>query len=431
MLSPADTRTEEHSKDMPGPHSDHSALLPNSGSEPRHAKKKRRIHPLALPDAVPIKRISTPAGQRLNGVLHHTTTLDNFRDPSQARVQAYGSSSQTRDMSTNRYLTVLSEEDEDDAARSANGKSKTLLKHLGGVAILKTNSNSGDLAEKGEFGSFTKRKCFAWQYGKRKVALIAAVSIALLIGLIVGLVLGLQDEDDDPLPSEPSARDDEADLDVITTSTSFPTGTYSIVTYLDSVRSKCRKANRPNWTCYPYTTFDTSPSEALTVFNWKIEEEPSLRSSLPSSLTNYTISSTPNPFALEFSSSPLVLVDEGAESEHLLLQISLEPAAPPGNTTGEEDNSGICASRQNLLRAMLYTRRERGYPYEVGDIEGTASFPLWPYAVRIEQIVSDGESISVCSRIDDGGVQNDVMDEDYSKMESNMCGCVYQNYREI
>ena len=96
-----------------------------------------------------------------------------------------------------------------------------------------------------------------------------------------------------------------ASLSSSATPSNFPLGNYSMVTFLDTVQTNCT-ANAATWTCYPYTIYNTSPSKSVATFNWVITS--------PSS-GKYQISSTDNPFSIEFKNTDLDLLDQGKSTE--------------------------------------------------------------------------------------------------------------------
>lgn len=153
-----------------------------------HAREKRnyrgRQNPLAFPDATPTKRIYSAAGQRLENILKIDPS-----DTKDQRNEQLRSNNHHRFLSTNRYLSLLSEEDGEIQVHVHSEDTpkfpprETPVEPLGNYAR----------CEKLETGSKRQnRKHFVLNGKRKKLAIIIPVVIALVVGLTVGLTVGFR-----------------------------------------------------------------------------------------------------------------------------------------------------------------------------------------------------------------------------------------------
>lgn len=157
------------------------------------------------------------------------------------------------------------------------------------------------------------------------------------------------------------------------TPTNFPVGSYSMVTFLDTIQTNCT-ANPATWTCHPNTIFNDDPIEAVATFNWIISSP---------SADKFRISSTEdNPFGIAFKNAELELLDEGKESERYRFQISKTKTVKPEKSITEDDAETECDFVGTSLQAYLYTKMARSYPdVDKGEPEGDADSPVWPFGM--------------------------------------------------
>jgi hypothetical protein len=155
------------------------------------------------------------------------------------------------------------------------------------------------------------------------------------------------------------------------TPSNFPQGNFSLITFLDTVSTDCT-ANAATWTCYPYTDYNTSPSESLATFNWIITSSPSSSS--------YQISSTKNPFSISFTNADLTLLDEGEDSERYHFQLQDTKTVSPSTSITDDGASVECEYDNTSLQAFLYTKMQKSYPDTAnGDEDGGPAYPVWPW----------------------------------------------------
>ncbi|KAG0651422.1 hypothetical protein D0Z07_2095 [Hyphodiscus hymeniophilus] len=198
--------------------------------------------------------------------------------------------------------------------------------------------------------------------------------------------------------------------------TTFPAGSYSIETYLDTVSTNCT-SNSAAWTCFPYVTYDLSPSQSAATFDWII--------SPVEGSSDYTVSSTQNPFSLVFTNASLSLMDVGTDQEHYYFQIDMQKPVVPAVALTNSNAAGTCYFNQTTFQASLYTKLEKTYPaMGTSNANTTEAFSPWPYAVKIEQVSAAGPATPTC--LDTSG--NSL--GDFSVPDTaNMCECLYLNTR--
>ena len=241
--------------------------------------------------------------------------------------------------------------------------------------------------------------------------LILIVVIALGVGLGIGLGVGLgrRKKDDRyeiytlvlaitlPLLSAmlthgtPSSGPSNSPPDSLSQNQSFPLGAYSFPTFLSTVATTCTPL-ASTWTCFPYKTYDQSPTGALATFTWIIT---SADNNTPN---EYLISTTPNPFALTFTNATLRMVDMGLESEALTFRAPMQKIVVPNEDISRDSDGAAsrCLYDETVFEGRLFTGRAKTYPTqdvnatsggEQGE-EGGDEFQPWPYGLEMGQTVS-------------------------------------------
>jgi hypothetical protein len=198
------------------------------------------------------------------------------------------------------------------------------------------------------------------------------------------------------------------------TTSTFPIGTYSFDTFLNTVSTSCT-SNSATWLCYPYSTYAESPSSSSTIFNWIIAP------TIPAS-KNYTISSTDNPFSIVFSNLTLHLMKEGASDEHYFFQTMMSKPTKPTTQLGSNNVASTCYFNSTTFQGYLYTKMAKSYPASEAK-SPSVPYQAWPYAVKIEQVAAAGADTPNC--IDSSG--NSLGDFSVSD-GTQLCDCLYLNY---
>jgi hypothetical protein len=157
--------------------------------------------------------------------------------------------------------------------------------------------------------------------------------------------------------------------------TNFPVGSYSMVTFLDTIQTNCT-SNPATWTCHPNTVFYEDPSEAVATFNWII--------SSPSKDKFQISSKGDNPFGIEFTNQELELLDQGKDAERYRFQLSTTKTVKPEKSITEDGQEAECEFVGTSLQAYLYTKMARSYPdTDKGQPSGDPEFDVWPYGTYI------------------------------------------------
>ncbi len=217
----------------------------------------------------------------------------------------------------------------------------------------------------------------------------------------------------------------------------FPAGSYALTTFLDTVSTNCT-SNAATWRCYPYTTYSQSSTGAMATFNWVIT--PADLQSLSSS--NYTISSTNNPFAVDFSNVSMLLVDIGLSSERYTFSVPTKKIVIPSAAISRDNSMATCFYNDTTFQADLYTRMSRSYPPPASASSSAATssstagsgdsasegFKPWPYAIRVEETIGGGSNVPACYKTVNGNLGDRINDGITEEAQKNMCGCLYKNW---
>lgn len=206
----------------------------------------------------------------------------------------------------------------------------------------------------------------------------------------------------------------------------FPAGSYTFTTYLDTVATNCTSVSA-DWQCPPYHTYSESPSLALATYQWIIVDSGS------QSIPNFTVSSSNNPFNIEFANASLTLVDQNSSSERYTFSAHFNKVVVP--------SPGIyCYFNKTTISGNLYTKRAKsGPPKSSGSSTTSAaqptatsaasnSFEEWKYAVQTTQSIGGGSMVPECFHMNNGVRGERASDGIEAQAPQDMCSCVYQNY---
>jgi len=199
------------------------------------------------------------------------------------------------------------------------------------------------------------------------------------------------------------------------TSKNFPIGSWSMVTFLNTVYTNCT-SDPATWTCFPYTIYANNPVQAGATFNWIV--------SAGSKPSTYVISSTNNPFAIEFQNAPMTLKNAGTSSEHYWFQITMDKQVSPSKAIAPDNSAATCFFNGTTFTGFLYTKVASGYPPNGQSTGGT--YPQWPFAVRAEQTMSGGDGVPNCYQSKDGNLGQKIPLN--TTAFGDLCDCLYMNY---
>ncbi|KAF1851540.1 uncharacterized protein K460DRAFT_401557 [Cucurbitaria berberidis CBS 394.84] len=395
--------------------------------------KRSKIHQ-SVGDDRPAKRISTPAGQRLSTILdatrskpsatskiNVTTTSTYCNDPTHQHIGPvqHGHKSTRKhgmvSVLTGGRLGETPRESSED--RTPNGSN------------LSVSVWSDKEAENFEQIRKRRRRGIAG-WGWKRLAIIGAMVAALIIALAVGLAVGLKKKKSSgsstpatataTSDSSTSTQTDAPPLSPTSTLTpsaipsNFPVGSYSLVTFLDTVNTGCT-ANPDTWTCAPFTNYYTDPQKALTVLNWEIT----------GSAGSYKISSKgqDSTFGTTFQNEKLQLLDAGKDQERYRFQFSRSKTVNMTGSLGKEKGDFACAFGSTTLQGSLYTKMHRTFPADTIAVSGATS-NVWPYAVRVEQSVAGGENVPSCKKSSGESVTGSLKAQE----AGTLCSCLYKNW---
>ena len=204
----------------------------------------------------------------------------------------------------------------------------------------------------------------------------------------------------------------------------FPVGSYTFTTFLDTTSTNCT-SNPDSWKCEPSVTYATSPTNAQATFNWII----SAANSTSDPTSNLTISSTNNPFSIDFSNAALTLVDAGTDNERYTFTTTVQKAVFPTFNVR-------CDYNDTQFTADLYTSKPKSYPSNstsnaTSSAAGTpagGAFADWNYAVDATQDIGGGVDVPACYDLVNG-LPGDRVTSGYSVMPAaDFCSCAYKNY---
>jgi hypothetical protein len=203
------------------------------------------------------------------------------------------------------------------------------------------------------------------------------------------------------------------------TAAPFPAGSYAFDTYLSTVSTGCTP-NSNTWRCYPYATYLEAGSGADTTFNWIIT--PTTENG-----TDYVISSTNNPFALDFSNATLSMTNAGQSSEAYRFSIDMQKTVMPNVTLTADGATTECFYNGTIFSAVLYTKKEKTYPAQNKTSPSAAGAYLpWPYAVEVQQVANGGAGVPDCYKMINGNPGERVPIGIVP--DTQTCQCLYENY---
>lgn len=224
----------------------------------------------------------------------------------------------------------------------------------------------------------------------------------------------------------------------------FPAGSYTFNTYLDVVDTSC-VANPATFRCYPYQTYNESRLLSASNFNWIISSpSPSDSSSASDNRGDFTISSTDNPFSLNFESIPLRLLDAGTPEERYEYRVPMDKVVVPSSPITDDNSVASCFFNGTSFHAQLYTKKlktssppgssssstQQQQPPPASRQQSNPNaddFRPWPYAVRIEQSIQSGDRIPTCYKTKDGRLGEQLPVSPRTAPGKGICRCLYRN----
>ncbi|MCJ1479526.1 hypothetical protein MMC13_008212 [Lambiella insularis] len=268
-------------------------------------------------------------------------------------------------------------------------------------------------------------KHIAGRGGWKRLFLLVLMVIAIIVALAVGLSIGLRNRNNSSSSLAPTTP---LSINSSSPAEPFPIGSYSLVTFLDSVSVNC-SSNPATWRCYPYVTYAQSPSFATATFNWIIS----------GTQDNYTISSSNDPFAINFADIPLTMADEGAANERYTFTTSINKVVVPSSAITSDNSMANCEYNNTVFAAALFTRMPNSYPSNLSATFSATSvatngnsssdgFEPWPYAVSVSQIIAGGTGVPACYEVQNGVLDALLPNATQPRSSGEVCSCIYKNY---
>ncbi len=199
----------------------------------------------------------------------------------------------------------------------------------------------------------------------------------------------------------------------------FPAGSYTLTTFLDTVKTDC-SSQAQDWSCFPYHTYAESASQATANFTWVITKLGD----------GFSVSSANNPWSINFGETPMTLVDEGTDDERYQFNTSLNKITVP--------SIGVnCFFNDTNLEGTLYTKKAPTYlssslagkaTVNSSNVESSDDFGPWPYAVDIRQSISGDQNVPQCFRIQANKKGDRITDGITPQPAESVCSCEYKNF---
>ncbi|MCJ1439338.1 hypothetical protein MMC27_008730 [Xylographa pallens] len=266
--------------------------------------------------------------------------------------------------------------------------------------------------------NINNNKHIAGRGGWKRLLLLVLIVIVIIVALAVGLTIGLRNRSNGSSSVPPSSNPTSSPTSDPTGP--FPIGSFSLNTCLDSISTNCTSTSA-TWRCYPYATYADSPSLALATFNWIIA----------GSENSLTISSTDNPFAINFADVPLTVADKGTANERYLFSVPNNKVVIPSASITTDNSMATCQFNNTQLQASLFTRIPSSYPSNssassTGNITG--GFQPWPFAIQVSQSINGGVDVPACFEVINGNLGEPITNGLSAKSSQDFCSCVYKNY---
>ena len=207
----------------------------------------------------------------------------------------------------------------------------------------------------------------------------------------------------------------------------FPAGSYTFTTFLSTVSTNCT-SNPSSWNCQPSVTYSTDPSGSEAQFNWII----STTNSTPISSPNFTISSTNNPFSIDFTNTSLILMDAGQDTERYSFTTTVPKIVYPTTSLSIK-----CFYNQTQFSGNLYTKKPKTAPSGAAAASSTSTasaaastgdaFAEWNFAVEATQSIGGGVDVPDCYQYNNGQTGARVTQGYEERDAGQFCSCAYKN----
>ena len=165
-------------------------------------------------------------------------------------------------------------------------------------------------------------------------------------------------------------------------------------------------------------------------FNWII----TATNSTPTASPNFTISSTSNPFSVDFANASLQLMDQGMPTERYTFKTQVQKIVYPTKSFTIK-----CFYNDTQFSANLYTKKLRTLPLNnapspsssaaAATATGTsASYADWKFATDATQSIGGGVDVPDCYRYSNGQTGEKITQGYQEQASTEFCSCAYKNF---
>ncbi|KAL9125508.1 MAG: hypothetical protein Q9217_005295 [Psora testacea] len=283
---------------------------------------------------------------------------------------------------------------------------------------------------KGEkFEDLRNNAYIAKRGGWKRICIVGWFIVILAIALAVGLGVGLSQRHKNSKFVDSSAPAPSPSPSASPQTGPFPAGSYTFTTFLNTISKDCT-SNSASWSCEPSVTYESDPVNSKAQFNWII----TATNTTPAAAPNFTISSTNNPFAIDFKDASLNLMDEGTDTERYTFETQVQKIVFPTNSFAIK-----CFYNDTQFSADLYTKKTRTFPSNattspINAASATtrtgngASYAEWEFAVDAAQSIGGGVDVPDCYQYNNRQIGAKIT-SGYEEQELNeFCSCTYRNY---
>ncbi|TID07472.1 hypothetical protein CH35J_001263 [Colletotrichum higginsianum] len=351
-----------------------------------------------LPPPPPPCRSTKPKNYGRSPLARPVHPHPSYPPPAYSRSSSRDSTLST--ISTRSLLSV-----NENGSRPGSGASNSRGPHKEKSRLLPITTPMTPPSEAGERkGSMRVARRRSWY----RIFLIGILVIGLSVGLSVGLTVGARKS----YPAAPADASNYTNL--------FPSGSFAFNTALLVSDAGCT-SEPSTWRCFPDQTYQQSPNGSLATFFWTIAASNSY---------TYQISSSPNPFAPQFTNETMVLLEGNSYNERLVFDFSLPKTVVPSEPVAADGRAVTCTFRDTEFRATLWTRRHAMVALArsgaanatamatiAADADAGVKWGQWPGQVEIVQTKQGGP---MCK--DSAGNAVEVA------AGNNQCSCQYANF---
>ncbi|KAH8179502.1 tat pathway signal sequence [Sarocladium implicatum] len=262
---------------------------------------------------------------------------------------------------------------------------------------------SGDMEKSEEFlRNLEVEDEMAFDQNRRRMfrfLIVVGIIVLIILALAIGLGVGLTTRHD-------NSKSGDGDADETSDEPQYPAGSFTFETSLQDTKTSCT-SNPSTWRCYPYEKGETAQ------FFWIISAPEDDKS-------NFTVSSTDNPFAPSFRNITMSRFEEGSSDEHFSFSFDMTRNIVPDADVGASNRAARCSFEKTKFEATIWTRRRDN---ETLQFDGPVSskFGDWPGDVEVKQI-KDAELGQPTCEDSDGTEIADV------QAGSGTCECAYSNF---